>query len=284
MKSKIIIPTEFMGVPVSQETMDKVLANAEVKKERTRNVTPASANVGDKSEYIILEGRQHGSYSYDDLIVCMHRLGFGPDVEKEAGGLGLNVSNISKEKDGTDYIGNINWENALKLNLALGNVTLTPRQGIDLMIDLKEGIRGAKKLYDAKGKEVGAGRIKRMYDEIWQVREPLRGEWLDAKFLDNNGMNILYGHELDNRGNLKPNYNQPLEGCLAQDGLVEIGSVNWQGMFTKASNKGNFSFYCPKNGKVARFGAGSDRANLNCNGNPTNLNDWLGVRAARAKN
>ncbi|MGV8152663.1 MAG: hypothetical protein ACP5OG_06275, partial [Candidatus Nanoarchaeia archaeon] len=46
-------------------------------------------NISDLENYIILEGRTHGNFSYEDLLVGMHRLGTNPQVIKAGQELGL---------------------------------------------------------------------------------------------------------------------------------------------------------------------------------------------------
>lgn len=281
------IPKVLFG-KVVDGSLERLLKNTKGDKENKSPRKPkaqiVSQDIDNPENWILLEGRQHDTYQYGNLFVCMHSLGYDANVEKAARDLGLNVANTAKEKDGTDYIGSINWEDALKLNLALGNTTLTPRQGMDLMYDLRQGFVGRKKIYDAKGKELDKKIVRKMFDEIWGVREPWRAEWLDARFVEDGGMKMLYGHELDVNSNLNPQYNEPLEDCLTEDNLVNVRSANRQGMFTKSSDKGDFYFYYPRDGAVARFDAFSDGALLCCDRNPSDRITSLGVRAVRAKN
>src|SRR3989344_4437046 len=53
----------------------------------------------------------------------------------------LQLQNSQKEADGTDYIGNMNWNIALTLNNKLGNMTLNPRQFIDFKELLEDHVR-----------------------------------------------------------------------------------------------------------------------------------------------
>ena len=51
-----------------------------------------------------------------------------------------------------------------------------------------------------------------LYNEITQVREPWRGEWLDADFkVKNKQLYINYNHKLDSNGNLVPEKTEELE-------------------------------------------------------------------------
>ena len=97
--------------------------------------------------YIILPGRIHDSYEYPDLDVGMHRLSYGAEVKQVAKTLGLKLQNTASEENGHRYIGKINWEQALKLNLLLEHLTLNPRQFVDFKELLEEGIKGALRGY-----------------------------------------------------------------------------------------------------------------------------------------
>ena len=67
----------------------------------------------------------------------------------------------------------------------------------------------------------------------------------------------------------------PLEQCLWQDGLADVNFMNNQGLLTKSCGSNyeqgkNVYFWHPIDGRVTRFDADSDRANLNCNRDPDN--------------
>lgn len=232
-------------------------------------------------DWLFLKGRSHGVYSYPDLVVSMHRLGYDAEVGRVAESLGFHVGNTGQEQDGTAYIGSIRWEEALKLNLTLGNFTLNPRQGLDLLIDVKKGISGERKLYDALGNKVGADRLRVLYNEIVEVRSPRRSEWLDARFgIDDGKSVIFYNHVLDAQRKLKPRIIDDLLPCLQGDDYFNLDKANGQGLATSPGN-GEMTFWCPADGAVAGFDAGSDWAGLDCNWNPNHRYDSLGVRAVR---
>ncbi len=286
---EIIIPKEFMGIPVSEETMKEVLGGsikeAKTSFKKTKAEPNASGNVNDPDQWMLLEGRQHDNYSYNDLLVSMHRLGYNSEVEKAAKEIGIQVKNTSEEKDKTPYIGNINWEEAIKLNLTLGNITLSPRQGMDLMLDLRKAIKGSKKIYDGKGNEIDTPKLKIVYNEIWAKRDPWRGEWLDAKFRTSGGdLGMLSLHAIS--GNkIVPHYVMALEDHVREDSYVSLTRINNQGLPTVANeNVTPLFFYYPKIEAVAWFVADSDRADLSCDRVPSGRYDGLGVRAVREKN
>lgn len=269
------------------ETQDE---KAEEKQEEEEQITPiiTAANI-EPADYILLEGKSYGSYSYDDLVVCKYKLGLVPEVQQTARQLRITVQNTAKEKNGREYIGEINQQEALKLNLLLGGFTLVPRQFWDFYKLLKSG-----KAFDGKGNKITKGELERIFNEIAEEREPWRGEWLDAdfKYLDvnENPVNenepngeqwIYYEHKLEEQNGQKilvPKRKERLEICLMNDCLASFNSLNYQGLPTKKGK--DFSYWFPRkdNNSVAGFDAGSDRASLNCNRYPSNRDASLGVR------
>ncbi len=238
------------------------------------------------ADYILLEGRSHDSYSvsysYSNILVAQHRLSISPEVARAARSLSLKVKNTATEQfDNSSYIGQINWQEALKLNLRLKGRTLNPRQGIDLLLDLQEGIDRRKTLYDENGKPIHQEILRNIYDEIVEVRGPWRAEWLDANFKVVSGvLHILYDHQLQS-GILVPQRTESLKPYLDEQGVrVSLKDFNRQGLPTKANDKGEINYWKPllNNNSVAGLDADSGRAYLYCDWVPPVRNDWLGVR------
>ena len=241
-------------------------------------------------DYIVLEGKQHGSYSYPDLYVAQHRLSLTPEIETSARTLNLQIQNTAQELTGNHYIGNINWEQALKLNLKANNTTLTLRQAADLIYLILDGIEGKRKVYNGKGQELNKDKLVQTYNELFEIRDPWRGEWLDADFkVHNSVLHINYEHKLDANGNLKPQRTEPLEYCLMEDKRVDIRSwienSTFQGFPTKKVKEGIFNYWYPRsdNNSVAWFVAGSGWAFLVCDWVPGVSIPALGVRAVKLK-
>ncbi|MBS3163245.1 hypothetical protein J4427_00980 [Candidatus Woesearchaeota archaeon] len=246
-------------------------------------------NVQNPQDYIILEGR-HGTYEYPDLLVSKYRLSYNPEVEKVANILGLKLSNTSKEKNGRDYIGNINWINSLRLNLELNGFTLNPRQGIDFISLLKSG-----KAFDGNENKIDSKELERILDEIIGVRNPGRAEWLDAdfKYLNKAGkeiqesekgnLYIYYNHVRDANGNLIPRNRKLLEECLMDNCKIDLSGCNKQGMPTKEGDDINYWRPMKDNNSVAGFYASSGRALLDCLSDPLLSYSGLGVRIAKIK-
>lgn len=252
---------------------------------------------GDLSSYIILEGKSHGNYSYPTLFISTHRLAADQPVLKAAQGLQLNLQNSAKEQSGYDYIGNINWFNALKLNLSLGNITLNPREFLDFKELLEAGI-GGKPVFDGKKNRVNSSKLSEVYNEIFEVRDPWRSEWLDADFKvadvsmigkianfvgDKVGqLYVNYDHRLI-KGELKPQKVELLEACVMEDTWIDPTSFNRQGLPTRKLDAHKLYYWYPRrdNNSVAWFGANSDGAVLDCLRGPSYTGGALGVRAAR---
>jgi len=121
-------------------------------------------------------------------------------------------------------------------------------------------------------------------DDILKVGN-YRGEWLDAKFTNEN--NVLYCdyHHIFVNGELKPQVHESLKDHLEEDCWVDfLASANSQGLPTQklgsSYEQGVNSYYWhPRENRVARFVADSDWASLNCYWVPTFVNSSLGVFA-----
>lgn len=228
-------------------------------------------------DYVFLEGKTHGNYSYLDLLVCKYRLHGNPNLQAHAKQLGISYVNTAQENNGRNYVGDIKWADSLKLNLSQGNKTLSPRQFIDFRKLLKSG-----KAFDGNGKRIDSKELDNILDEIFAVRNPWRSEWLDADFKVENGqLYLLSNHSLKN-GILVPNYKANIEGkYLDSDSMIDEKSFNEFGLATKKGK--DFCQWFPRkdNNSVAGFGAGSVRADLDCYWGPGCSDSSLGVRGVR---
>ncbi len=271
-------------LPVNPKGLDDIasaLLESTPPEDDVEIIPPAS--ISNPERRIILPTRTHGPYSYPDLVVDMHRLGYDATVERAAKELGITIKNTGKEKDGHEYVGNINWETALKLNQKLGNITLNPRQFIDLRELLEAGIDKSKKVYDGKGKPIAVTVLKQVYNEITEKRDPWRSEWLDARFATYGGsLGIKYDHRLSG-GNLTAGKSEVLEAYVGENSWIDVTSFNRQGLPTKKSTTQKLYYWFPVDGSVAGFVAYSGGAGLVCCRNPSYTDGGLGVRAARKK-
>ena len=277
----IKIPKKFMGSPI-KGAMQRVLdrkddggtpPGAGTQNQSTGDIAPF--NINSPEDYIFLPGRTHGSYSYPNLEVSMYRLNAAPQVVQAANKLGFQVQDTAKEQNGRDYIGSVNWEQVLKINLSLEGLTLNNRQIIDLIELLKSG--DAK---DANGNNIPKPKLEEILNEITQVREPWRAEWLGAKFEDKSGkLHINHSYKLVN-GVLVPDFSEKLEETyLRKNCWISYSGINNQGMPTQEGK--DIYYYSPVNGSVAGFWAYSGWAGFNCSRGPAGTDASLGVRYAR---
>ncbi len=126
----------------------------------------------------------------------------------------------------------------------------------------------------------------KILDEILTVRDPWRGEWLDAKFTKQKKWLIAY-NKFD-AGNILPvieplDKNTLLESKTPGINLEEyINNHTVQGLPLKNIPKGDLYYWSPSEDYVARFFAFSGRAGLYCDRNPSGSYSSLGVRVAKS--
>jgi len=128
--------------------------------------------------FLVLPARTYGNYSYSDTAVCLYRLGKNSQVEQVGKALSLPYEDTAKElTNDSKYIGNVNWEQGMKLVLGLNGTPLTTRQGLDFLALLVSG-----QAKDLNGNLLGANECQRVIREILGKENPWRSEWLDANF------------------------------------------------------------------------------------------------------
>ncbi|MDP3026603.1 MAG: hypothetical protein Q8N63_02755 [Nanoarchaeota archaeon] len=233
------------------------------------------------SDFIILEGKS-GREGYPDLWVCKYRLGANPAVVSAGKQIGINIKNTAQEKNGREYIGDINRERALKLNLVLGGRTLNTRPGKDFFALLLSG-----KAFDGKGKRVSKTELSQIADEIMGVRDPYRDEWFGDYFTGEQDSLILNKNYVLKNNVLVPEYSHNLTACLMEDRTPGINLKSWlenstaQGFPKKNIKSGELYYWHPEKDKAVRFGADSGDALLSCDRYPQSADARLGVRHVR---
>ena len=254
---KINIPKKIFGREI-EGAIERSLrgsssSNTSVNPQPVFNPTPS--NVRNSQNYLILEGKSYGTYSYPDLIVSMER--------------------THQDK---------NWDDAHKYLSNQAEFMLNMRQFVDFLNLLKSG-----KAFDGSGRQISSSQLDSLYKEITEVRNPWRAEWLDAKFeIVNKSKKILYGHRVTN-GNLTAQKSEDLLSYINRDKEPGIDLDEWlskanhQGLPIPQTKKGDLYYWHPRNGSVARFYADSNGAGLYCDGDPSDSDSALGVRAAREK-
>jgi hypothetical protein len=129
-----------------------------------------------------------------------------------------------------------------------------------------------------------------VYNEMTEVRDPSRREWIDADFkVKGKDLYVNYNHIVDKNGNLIPQNSEILDkNTLMKDKIPGISLEDYlnnnhtsQGFPNKNVKSGDLYYWYPKsdNNSVARFVADSDGAVLDCGRDPSNGNSSLGVMA-----
>ena len=157
---------------------------------------------------------------------------------------------------------------------------LTIRQGIDLIKLLK-----SRKVYDGLKAKLNDAEVQQILNEIIEIKDPWRSEWLDARFIKNN--NELYllqenGYDSSKSGKLEDKIVAKSTikiNPLMQDTKFNINDTDKYGLPTKEGTELNYWY--PRENHVARFYANSSRAGLDCYGDPDNSDSELGVRRAK---
>jgi|SRR3989344_6624894 len=210
-----------------------------------------------KKNFLLLEGKEHGSYSYPDLLVAK------------------TLSHPGK-----------NWYQSHEALHQEDFQMPTLRQFVDFLNLLESG-----KAFDGKGQKVSSSELEMILKEITEQRDPWRGEWLDADFKKvNKVLHINYAHQTL-KGKLQPQLSEPLRGCLMEDRTPGIDlndylqRATFQGLPPTDVKSGSLYYWKPlnDNNSVARFGAGAGWVSLSCRGDPRNSSSALGVRRAQAK-
>ncbi len=219
------------------------------------------------------------------------RLAYSPEVQKAGEKLEVNYQDTSKDLLGRGFIGNNNWFNSLKFNLALGNKTPNLAEFNNIGFVLFQGMQGKLKLYNVSGKEIDKQTLKNYFNDIYAVKSPWRAEWIDTDFkVEDRKLYLKDNHILDKNGNLISSRTKELQkNTLMKDKVSGISLTDFltnptqQGLPRKTTKKGELYYWNPlsDNNSVAWFSADSSRAGLGCDRSPSDRNANLGVRAVR---
>ena len=172
---------------------------------------------------------------------------------------------VSKQKE----LHRKNWSDCQSILNERGDRMPTPLEFIEFL----KHLRGKQ---DSDSREI--------LNEIYEIRDPWRAEWLDGRFEVQNGKKMNY-HEFDNSGRIVEK-SVDLSGVLMQDKIPGVDINSWlannqYGLPQAGIKSGDLYYWKPRNGTVARFCAYSVGAGLYCGGVPSNRSDGLGVRAVR---
>src|SRR3989344_3661208 len=236
----------------------------------------------DLDKCIILPGKNHGNYKYEDLAVSMHKLGYSRFIENIANHYGFEVHFTAKESNGCNYIGGVEWGNFLLLNSALGNITLNWRQLLDLKILLEEGIFSKKKIYNGNEKQIPQETLNNVYSEIFLKGDPQRGEFIDNAYSSNSKGNFIYSsnHKFEN-GALIPQRIGVVEKYLKERCFIDSESCNNAGLPTREG--GDLYYIPPSNDSVSCIIANENNIIIDCSV-PRKTKDYaIGIRPVRLR-
>ena len=213
---------------------------------------------------------------HPELITSLTRLAYGPEVQKVAEKLDLNLENNEQ-----GYVGNINFNQAEQIALGLEGLMETPSLFIEKLRILKSG-----KGYDAQGNKHDPKRLERAFNEITEAKEPWRSQWLNHSYSQkDNQIKVTY-HKFVN-GKLEQ-VTEPLdEDTLMHDKLPGISLDDYienptsQGLPRKSVKEGSLMYWHPREGRVAWFHADAGRADLYCDGGPRYSDSGGGVAVAK---
>ncbi|MDD5133048.1 MAG: hypothetical protein PHD81_03045 [Candidatus Nanoarchaeia archaeon] len=242
--------------------------------ERPKSLPNNSVLILDKDDltnYIFLEGKVYGDYSYSDRFVSKYKL---REVVKSS-----HYDNYSQHSPvgGKGFIyepTKFSWTEALTINQELGGTTLNLRQFVDFLNLLKSG-----RAFDGKGYIIDSQELKMIYSDITEKDKFYRAEWLDVAFKEiNDKLYLLSEHKLEN-GGLVPKYIKELSQSTLMS-FTKIGSqlsltsffkkgwldtANEQGLPTVETKKsGKLTYYYPRKNSVTNFGVKEEGPYLQC--------------------
>lgn len=242
----------------------------------------------DRSNWIVVPHEfLEGKYS---LAVDPARMSYNPAIEKAGKKLNLQFKNTSKDSLGREFIGNNDWFEFLKMNLALGGKTLNLREFTGFGNLLYQGMNGRVNVYTSSGNKVNKKTLQDYFEDIFKVRSPWRSEWLDTDFKQENGKLYIKTKHIYQGDNLTPQSSKILDtNTLMESRTPGISLDSWleaptkQGLPLKKTKSGNLYYWVPMSddNSVVRFNANSVSTNLNCNWAPSTRNLVLAVRAAK---
>ncbi len=256
---------ELPEIDVLPERMKKENAHFREQAERLKDSrirqpreTPPARNEGlNLKDYIILEGRSHGKYSYPDLLVSM---------EKEHYSLYWEAARVALDHE--------------------DSFMLTIRQYVDFLSLLKSG-----DVYYGTGKQMGSIQVDNLLDRILLDGPQREAEWLDAKFeYHKRGLMIVYHKIGKSKGLVEVATNLPKKLIEPPtDKGLEINLEDWLGCtnpyglpeFTVPV--GDVGYYPADKGRVTMFASRQEFPCLNCWARPSVSRSFIGARAAKVK-
>ncbi|MFH1607657.1 MAG: hypothetical protein ABIA78_00840 [archaeon] len=182
------------------------------------------------------------------------RLAYSPAVEKVGKELGLNLNHTSTDSMGREFIDNMNWTQALRINQALGYQTLVLSEFVGLGKLLYSGSKGEVDVYDANHRRLSPKLCRNYFNDIFEVGSPKREEWIDERFTGiNEDITRHSRHVFSENGDMTSCNSESLdsgiidqEKCMTLEGWFESSSP--QGFPLKDAESGEeLVFLSPKN-------------------------------------
>lgn len=137
------------------------------------------------------------------------------------------------------------------------------------------------KAFDGLGEKLSPTESHHLFSEFAEKRDPWRAERLDAQFTyERKRWYVSSLHKPTIEG-LVATMKEELDlDTLMEDRGIELTSLNFttQGLPRCDISEGSILYWYPQHNSVARFGAGSGRAYLGCNGDSGYSPAALGVR------
>lgn len=211
---------------------------------------------------ILLEGRDQSGHSHPDLLVSMERC----------------------------YL-HLDWNSTHELLHQNGAYMLTIKQFSDFIYLLVFG-RG---IYDGYGNRVSGETAKRIFDSIFGVREPPRGEFLNARSVMEKGLfgkrtSIIYP-DMATDGTLE-GVTERLKKHLTRGGMFDLDhwitkqtsyGLPTKEAFTEKGYKSAGWYYPPRDGTVAAFCVDQIIPDIVCKFEPDVVYRYIGVRPVYLK-
>jgi len=295
---KITLPKTIFGENTSEAYKRIISAKDNEIPEGDKNIQDIPpANISDLKNWIILPGKSHGNYSYPEMLISSARVLYDanePRFSEVAQKIGISLQNSSTDSMGREFIGNINWEQSMKLNLSLGHQNISIRMFADFLEHLRKGFTEKNYfVHDGDGHKINTNFLSSVYEDMVKVQNPYRAEWLDADFkYEGEKLFIEYNHRLDANGNLIAGRKEELSSdWLDEDKIPGINLEKWlkdanvHGLPKTNAGTGDLYYWCPDrdNNSVAGFSANSGRADLDCVRDRSGSIAGLGVRAAQQR-
>jgi len=239
----------------------------------------------EKNDWIVMP-KEFSKLSYN-LAISPGRIAYSPAVEKAGKTLGLHLRNTAEDSLYRKFVGRVKWDQAMKLNLLMGNRSLMPKEAVNFWYLLDEGAKGNIAVRTRDGERLKKEDLKKIKDDMIKIQSPGRGEWLDAIFEKNeNGFYLMSKHILQNN-ELVPEYSEAvIENTLNQHRMISLESLfktkNKQGFPTKETKKGNITYIPPTKheNSVCISGAGIGWSIIDFLSPPFIATPSIGIRAA----